>query len=399
MILQSETLRRIGRSLLDAIFPLYSIGSTPERRRYWRGLSFGRSAKLFAGIFFILSGAGFFVDLLAPGAHPLWSVLLFAFALGILNIVVMLIQLRRPKLLVIPTLMIFALYFAFSSIQQGAVALPEIARRRIILDASCLFTAMMLGYRLFLSFVITQGLGYVRLQTELAFAHEIQTTLVPTVLYRDRGIEAYGCSIPSDQVGGDLVDVVASDRSVVAYVADVSGHGIPAGVLMGNVKTAMRQGVLFEQSLPVLLDGVNRVLPSVKQPNMYVTFAGLHFDGSNEVEFIVAGHPPILHYRRSNDDLTHCAMEQFPVGLFAATRYMSRRVDWGPGDLFAIATDGLVETTDSQDEEFGLERLGRVIAKHAGRPLPEIYAVALKEVSNHGAQRDDRTLLLVRMPG
>jgi hypothetical protein len=399
MTWRSGTPQRAGQLLLDVTFPLYGIGSTLERRRYWQGLSFGRSVKLFGGIFFILSGAAFFVDLLAFGAYPLWSVFLLAFALGILHILVVLVELRRPRLLTLPVLMIVAVYLAFSHLQQGAIAAPEIARRRIILDSSGLFAAMMLGYRLFLSFVVTEGIGHVRLQTELAFAHAIQATLVPPVDYSDIGIQAYGCTVPSDQVGGDLVDLIAANGSVLAYVADVSGHGIPAGVLMGNVKTAVRQGVLFDQSLPALLEGVNRVLPCVKEPNMYATLAGLRFDRSTEVEFIVAGHPPILHYRRSSHDLTLCAMEQFPVGLFPATHYTSRRVQCGPGDLFAIPTDGLVETTNDLDEEFGLERLGRVVSQHVSRPLPEIFEAALTAVSKHGAQRDDRTLLLIRMLG
>jgi serine phosphatase RsbU (regulator of sigma subunit) len=69
-------------------------------------------------------------------------------------------------------------------------------------------------------------------------------------------MEAYGRTILSQSVGGDLVDLVAADGRVLAYLADVSGHGIPAGLLMGIVKTAVRQGVLFGQPLPALLDSV-----------------------------------------------------------------------------------------------------------------------------------------------
>ena len=136
---------------------------------------------------------------------------------------------------------------------------------------------MMFGYRLFLNFAATEGIAHVQMQTELAFAQAIQTTLAPPVRYQNSGLEAYGSTRPSDAVGGDLIDLVESDGSVFAYVADVSGHGIPAGVLMGMVKTAMRQGLLFHQPLSDLLESINRVLPAVKEPSMYATMAGLRF--------------------------------------------------------------------------------------------------------------------------
>lgn len=196
-----------------------------------------------------------------------------------------------------------------------------------------------------------------------------------------------------------LADLVASDANVFAYLADVSGHGIPAGVLMGMVKTAVRQGLLFHQSLPELLDGMNRVLPAVKEPHMYATLAGLQFHGAGEAEYTAAGHPPLLHYRRSENDVVRRGMEQFPLGLFLSATYASGRVPCGPGDLFALVTDGIVETTDAQEEEFGLDRLAQLVSRLAARPLPEIFETVLAAVARHGAQRDDRTLLLVRVLG
>ncbi len=137
---------------------------------------------------------------------------------------------------------------------------------------------------------------------ELTLARTIQNTLVPSVTYKDIHVEAYGQTIPRDEVGGDLVDLVAAGPDLIAYVADVSGHGLPAGVLMGMVKTAVRYGLQLGQALPVLLDSLNRVLPGVKQPDMYATFAGLRLagsnqDGPNQAEYISAGHVPLLQYR------------------------------------------------------------------------------------------------------
>jgi phosphoserine phosphatase RsbU/P len=230
-------------------------------------------------------------------------------------------------------------------------------------------------------------------------ARAMQRTLVPPVTYRDARIEAYGRTIPREAVGGDLVDLVTSGASVFAYVADVSGHGVSAGVLMGMVKTAARYGLWFGQGLPALLEGINSVLPAVKEPHMYATFAGMRFDGSHGIEYTVAGHLPLLHYRHSRKEVIRLSMDQFPLGLFPDAGYASGHVTCAPGDLFAMVTDGIVETTDAWDEEFGLARLERVLCESAHRPLARVYDVALEAVRQYGEQADDRTLMLVRVLG
>jgi serine phosphatase RsbU (regulator of sigma subunit) len=71
----------------------------------------------------------------------------------------------------------------------------------------------------------------------------LQAALVPPVLYSGNFIEAFGRSVPKAEVGGDLADLVSHGQDVIAYVMDVSGHGIRAGVLMGMAKTAFRYGL------------------------------------------------------------------------------------------------------------------------------------------------------------
>src|SRR5258707_15509503 len=83
---------------------------------------------------------------------------------------------------------------------------------------------------------------------------DIQNTLVPPIRYEGARVEAHGQSIPKDDVGGDLADLVADGRDVTAYLADGSGHGLRAGVLMGMIKTAERSGLLSGPPLAKLQD-------------------------------------------------------------------------------------------------------------------------------------------------
>jgi serine phosphatase RsbU (regulator of sigma subunit) len=273
----------------------------------------------------------------------------------------------------------------------------QFREQRIVLDASCLMVALLLGYRLFLNFANTEGIAHIQLETELALAHELQKTLVPTFSHRGAAFESYGRTIPSADVGGDLVDLVADKQGVFAYVADVSGHGIPAGVLMGMVKSSVRQGLLAGFSMPALLDSVNAVLPSVKAPHMFVTFAALRFDTSHIAEFTLAGHPPLLHFSHVAQSVSRHAMIQYPLGLMPEGGYLSEHVQFGLGDIFALVTDGLIETLNKNDEEFGLQRLENLLLQNAARPLPEIFDILMAAVSAFGPQNDDRTVLLVRI--
>jgi len=224
----------------------------------------------------------------------------------------------------------------------------------------------------------------------------MQNTLVPPVSYKDAALEVLGKTVPKDEVGGDLVDLVSDGRNLIAYVADVSGHGLRAGVLMGMAKAAMRYGLLLRQPLTRLLADISSVLGTLKEPNMYLTLAVLRFDGSKEVEYISAGHVPLLHYQQQKRRVIRRSMSQFPLGLFAAADYVSQRIPFNTGDIFALVTDGVVEVGQDRDADSGFECVARILQETPGHPLCEIAAAVLAEAQDHGVQQDDQTVLLVR---
>src|SRR5262249_4377496 len=227
-------------------------------------------------------------------------------------------------------------------------------------------------------------------------ASDIHGLLVPAIDRRIGRFEFRGVSLRSGEVGGDLVDVVESNGRWIGYVADVSGHGVGAGLLMGMVKSAARMQLRSSPPLDQLLNDLNVVLIDLKRPEMFVTFAGLQFTCAPTLQFSVAGHLPILHYRAADATLEELSIRQVPLAMFDDQTFSAASIASAPGDLFVILTDGLTEVFDGSDREFGLERVEALVSEHARAPLDRLQDALLTAVRGHGPQLDDQTVLMIR---
>lgn len=366
--------------------------------RYWQGLPLQRMSGVLLALFFTLGGTAFALDLLDWKGLPLWGLLVSAVLTGATAAVIAAIVLRR-RFKLIPLLLVIgvAVSYGLARLPRGSpIPVSAAAHRRIVLDAIGILAATVVGYRFFMGFVSIEGVEQIRAQAELEFAHEIQRTLVPAIDRTTDSVEVYGLSVPSEKVGGDLVDFVATEAGWLGCLADVSGHGIKAGVLMGNLKTALRLGLAEGHSLPVILDATNRVLPAVKETEMYATAAAVRSTGAGLIEYSLAGHLPILHYRAARKLVDHCSMEQFPLGLMPECNYESATVACKAGDILALLSDGIVETEDASGSEFGLDRIERLLTENGARPLKDIANKIMSELAAFGAPKDDQSLLLIR---
>jgi serine phosphatase RsbU (regulator of sigma subunit) len=257
---------------------------------------------------------------------------------------------------------------------------------------------MVLGsYGFFLAFINTSGKRAMIAQRELQLAQGIQATLAPRISYRDERFEVCALTLPSEKVGGDVVDLVVHDGVLFCYVADVSGHGLQAGILMGMVKTAGRTLLLDGCGLAEMQNKMNRVLPAVKEQNMYMTFAGLRFAEGDEAEYAAAGHPPMLHWRAATKDVAALGVEQLPIGMFEGVVYETARVRYGRGDVFVITTDGVLEAENAAGEEFSAKRLEDVMRRSETLKPAEMVEGMVDAVRSFGKQMDDQTILVLRV--
>ena len=382
----------------------------PLSSAHWKDLPVARLQKLIWAVFFTTTSIGFVFELMVlvmrrrsmlpgtPVGGAVVSSLFGAACVSFLSIKL------RPKWAICLNVLTYGLlaivvWLFFSAMNRpygGALSLRG-QTLSVLVNLFGLVVAMVVGYQLFLIFINREAAAHIRARNELDLAYRIQTTLVPPVLLDTPVVEIYGRSLPSEQVGGDLVDAVDRDGWAIAYILDISGHGVNAGILLGMCKSAVRTALLNDGGMAPLINCLNRVLPAVKESNMYATFGGLKFQAGGQFEYALAGHPAILHYRAEIRETRRLEMDQFPVGMFSFARFETRIGLCGPGDVFAVVTDGVLEVADGDGQEFGHERLAAIVRENADLPLPRIFDSIMERASEFGAREDDQTLLLVRV--
>ena len=356
---------------------------------------------LYLAVYFLFSIFGFFMNLVTPHRLPLLLVVALGVANGAYSILYPWILIRHstPWVWVVGILqgVLITTLSWFLNNKLGHVPGPVAS---LPVTGEGIWILLMLSYSFFFAFIRKQATEAIRIQNELDLAHGIQQTLVPLIHSTGPRYEVYGLTRPSERVGGDLVDLIPSRDGDIAYVADVAGHGLQAGILMGMLKAAARTALLepsaAPERLPLLLDRLDNVLPAVKESHMYAAFAALQLGPQGRVRHALAGHPPVLHYCHANGSFCELSLEQFPLGLVPDAQFAALEIDVEPGDLLLIATDGILETCNPQDQDFGTEGLRGCVESNPQAPLAQIAANILATVARWGKQQDDQTLLIVR---
>ena len=254
--------------------------------------------------------------------------------------------------------------------------------------------SLVLGYLFFRAFVVREGARYFRAHNEIAMAAEIHRVLVPPIHKTIRPFEIYGVSVPSGEVGGDLVDVAGDGEPWTGYVADVSGHGVSAGLLMAMFKTAVRTRANNASTTELLAD-VHRALYPMKTHNMFATVGVLQWSG-RIFNLTLAGHLPLLHYVQSSGEVREYAALDIPLGIFADQTFHSTEVICQTGDILVLLTDGLTEVFDRSGREMGIAPLKEVLGRSANQELPELFNRMRQTALSFGKQDDDQTVLIVR---
>ncbi len=241
------------------------------------------------------------------------------------------------------------------------------------------------------------------LERELTVARDLQRHLLPPADFACPDVEIAVDFAPAAAIGGDFYDLSYAERVLTVCVADVSGHGLPTGLVMAAAKASLGMLARTGAGGVRLMELLHEEIVRTTERRTFVTLQHLVFDLANgTVAFTNAGHP--YPYRIGRDGAVEAvANPARPLGLALSGGWHTVTAPIVPGDCWVLFSDGLVEATPAaSDESWGFTRLEEVL-----RAEPPQSAAALKDrilrvqsaFTNRPDTEDDRTLLVLRIEG
>ena len=240
-----------------------------------------------------------------------------------------------------------------------------------------------------------------RKQKEMQVASVIQQRVLPQQLPRLPGYDMAAINLPADEVGGDYYDCITmKDGRVVMVMADVTGKGVAASLLVNSLHAALRVHLDHEMDTITVVRRLNSFLYQSTPPNAFITFMiAVLLPETGEVDIVNAGHNPALIHENSSVVETQRS-KHLPLGCMAYGRsYHSERFVLNPGEGMLLFTDGITEAMNRKREPFGQEALERLLKEHKGKDASMLLGVIVAELQHYaqGAeQSDDITALYLR---
>lgn len=370
-----------------------------QRQKFWRAIPNRALVHLLFAAGLTFSSMGFLSDIVSL-AHQPFSSALYGGAITALTVVCIVLALARDArwLAAGLVLQIAGWWFVAGPARHapwvGFVGLSTETRLQI--DSAGALLAVISGYNAFIVFISSEGQRQAAVTAELTLAQRIHQTLVPEIRAEIGTTAFHGLSRPSGQVGGDLVDVIELPRGEwLAYVADVSGHGVSSGLIMAMVKSAIRMAVVDQPSLPTLVERLNRLMCGQLASGMYVTLGAIRGGGEARAEVLIAGHPPLLRVAPDGPDVEVVSAAHVPIGFSPDWTFTSAVVPFRTGDVLVLITDGLFEVFNAADQDLGLDSVKQTLLDTHGQHAAVIADRVFRRARTFGPQLDDQTILLV----
>lgn len=235
---------------------------------------------------------------------------------------------------------------------------------------------------------------------EIEIAKQVQSRFFPQKAHPLQTLEYVGDCVQARSVGGDYYDFLELAPGQLGLVlADISGKGISAALLMANLQASVRsQYSLAVDDLARLLQSVNHLFYESSAPGHFATFFfGRYEDATRRLCYANCGHnPPLL--LRGNGTVERLKATATVVGLFKQWDCLIDEVTLASGDTLVIFSDGVTETTSEAGVEFGDERLLETLRANCDLPVSALLGVIVADVQQFSGpeQRDDRTLVVAR---
>jgi len=242
----------------------------------------------------------------------------------------------------------------------------------------------------------------VRMREELEFAREIQLSMLPRESPDLDWLDISAVSLPATEVGGDYFDFFELGPNRLAIISgDVAGHGTASGIVLSGVRSCL---TLLSDELDNPARVMEKMHSMVRRTNrhrMLVTLAICLLDREGGRAVLTsAGHPPVL-VRKRDGSVREISIESLPLGSPLAQEWSEEKFEVEPGDLLVLQTDGVYETVNELEEQYGLDRLASLIGAWNGsgsaQDLRDLIIRDLWSFKGEAAQEDDVTLVVIRV--
>ena len=240
----------------------------------------------------------------------------------------------------------------------------------------------------------------VALENELNVASNIQQSILPTHFPQGFDYQVFGSMEPARSVGGDFYDVYRLENDKVGLViADVSDKGVPASLFMMSTRTLLKGASIGRIQPGAVLREVNNLLNEDNDASMFVTVLyGVYDPETGQFTYASGGHnaPLVVHTDGTSELLP--LTDGVALGLLPDLEYLEKTVTLAPGDTVVLYTDGVTEAMDSEDNEFGNERLLEIFSESPPEGCKDANKAVFKAVSDFAGdtpQSDDITCLVL----
>ena len=234
------------------------------------------------------------------------------------------------------------------------------------------------------------------LQRDLDLASQVQRKLLPATDLRVSGWETSYHYAPVGPVSGDYCDLIPSDGQLFFVLGDVSGKGVAASMLMTQLHALFRSLTGMGLPLGQTVTQANRLFCQSAPAGQYATLVCGQAKRTGEVEIHNAGHCPAIVV--GHGGVMRIESTGLPLGMFQEVDFAATRLQLEAGDTMFLYTDGLSEAR-SADDEYGIDRVTRLVRQQAARPPAELISACLDDLrafADAGPCLDDLTLLAIR---
>jgi len=235
---------------------------------------------------------------------------------------------------------------------------------------------------------------------EVELAAQVQRLFLPAGEPDIAGLEIAGMMQPARGVGGDYYDYILIDpHTIQVIVADVSGKGVPAALLMSATAAATRLGANRGRNMLEQVQRLNSGILSVSDDGRFVTLLIAEIDTRKRmIHYVNCGHNPALLFKASTGTLTRLNSSCPPIGLSPEENCELSSADLGPGDMVLFYTDGVTEAENKFGEEFGIQRLSEVLRRGSSLSAEDLMGDIYNTAGNFCGDEfsDDVTIVVIK---